>query len=189
MISFVLRKIAFMSVLSALIAGCAGSGAVLEPVALDDIEELSRSISALGPNVDPNEAERAADIAYRYAHQLAGEYNVTDSPLIHNTKVNLNLRPRGLCYHWADDIEAGLAQEGFKTLDLHRAIANASSIRIEHSSVIISKKGGSMFDGIVLDGWRHGGALFWSPMQFDARYEWRPRAEVFAQRRKRKQAR
>ena len=35
-----------------------------------------------------------------------------------------------------------------------------------------------MQDGIVLDPWRYGGTLFWSPAWEDDRYDWRPRMEV-----------
>ena len=42
-----------------------------------------------------------------------------------------------------------------------------------------------MNDGIVLDGWRYGGTLFWAPTLEDEKYVWLSRAEVFeAKRRK-----
>ena len=95
-----------------------------------------------------------------YSRALREAYGVTDSPLVHNTKVNLGLRPRGLCWHWADDLEARLGQERFGSLILHRAIANAdNSFRIDHSTVIISAVGQGMNEGVVLDPWRNGGAL------------------------------
>lgn len=133
--------------------------------------------------MDPIEADRAAEIAITYPMELRKRYGVTDPPLVHNTKVNMGYRPRGLCWHWADDLEARLAQEDFATLDLHRAIANATSLLIDHSTVILSAKGADMYDGLVLDGWRGGGDLFWSPVPDDPRYVWEPRAEVFARRR------
>jgi hypothetical protein len=150
------------------------------------IEALELGIRALGAEVDPEEAARAARIAFEYSRQLALEYRITDPPLIHNTKVNLGLRPRGLCYQWADDIEARLRQEDFRTLDLHRAIANSDNpFIIDHSTTIISRRGDALFQGIVLDPWRNGGDLHWSPTLNDPKYVWRPRAEVFELRRRR----
>ena len=63
----------------------------------------------------------------------------------------MGLKPRGLCWHWAEDIERRLRAEDFQTLDLHRAIANANNIRIEHSTTIVSRRGDGMYDGLVLD--------------------------------------
>jgi hypothetical protein len=159
----------------------------VKPVMLDrqDIAALARTIQALGPEVDPDEAERAARVSIQYAKQLRQEYGVTDGPLIHNTKVNMGLRPRGLCYQWADDIEARLRQEDFKTLTLHRAIANSDNIRIEHSTVIVSRNGDDMFQGVVLDGWRNGGDLYWARTLEDDHYKWVPRQQVFAEKRRR----
>lgn len=148
-----------------------------------DVSGLEQSIVALGDDIDRKEASRAAQIAYDYSLQLAREYNVTDPPLIHNTKVNQGLRPRGLCWHWADDLEARLRREGFQSLTLHRAIANSNNLRIQHSTVIVSARGDPMTSGIVLDPWRYGGKLFWAQVADDTRYRWKPRLDVFSERR------
>ncbi len=148
-----------------------------------EIAQLTQGILDLGPGVDPEEASRAAHVAYQYSHQLALQYQITDPPLIHNIKVNAGLRPRGLCWHWATDLEARLKQEDFKTLELHRAIANADSkIRIDHSTTLISRRGDTLYQGIVLDPWRYGGVLFWSPTLKDTRYKWVPRMVVLNKR-------
>ncbi|WP_260065186.1 hypothetical protein [Ruegeria sp. B32] len=154
------------------------------PARSDDVARLAAQIQALGPEVDPEEAQRAARVTYAYTAQLAQDYQITDSPLIHNAKVNKGLRPRGLCWHWAEDIERRLKQENFRTLTLHRAIANADNpFRIDHSTAIISRRGDSMYDGVVLDPWRYGGVLFWSPLREDTRYDWVPRDIVLEKRR------
>ncbi len=161
-------------------------GACSAPPPSDDqqVQKLAVEIRSLGPDIDPEEAQRAARIAYDYTAQLAQEYQITDPPLIHNAKVNKGLRPRGLCWHWAEDIERRLKQEEFQTLALHRAIANADNpFRIDHSTAIISRRGETMYDGVILDPWRYGGVLFWSPTLADTRYEWVPRAVVLEKRR------
>ncbi|MWD28148.1 hypothetical protein E0K89_011730 [Aquicoccus sp. SCR17] len=153
------------------------------------VAELAAAIQALGPDVDPEEAERAARVSYAQARHLTEVYEITDPPIIHNAKVNMGLKPRGLCWHWAEDMENRLAQEDFKTLDLHRAIANSfKTFRIDHSTVIVSAKGDDMFEGIVLDPWRKGGKLTWLPTLEDPDYDWAPRQEVFARKRERKQS-
>ncbi|MEO1153486.1 MAG: hypothetical protein AAFX59_06355 [Pseudomonadota bacterium] len=171
----------------AILAGCsAPTDRSPGPAATQDIVELTRAFQALGPEVDPEEAARAARIAYEHTYTLALQYQITDPPLIHNTKVNMGLKPRGLCWHWAEDIETRLAQENFQTLDLHRAIANHDKpLRIEHSTTIVSRRGDGMYDGIVVDPWRLGGVLTWVHTDEDADYDWVARDEVFAYKRAR----
>jgi len=144
-----------------------------------EIAALARAIEGLSPAVDREEAARAARIAYRYTHELALAYQITNPPLIHNAKVNSGRKPRGLCWHWAEDLEKRLKAEGFATLDMHRAIANGDTrLLIDHSTAIISAAGAPMEAGLVLDPWRKGGVLFWSPVLSDPRYTWEPREEV-----------
>lgn len=152
----------------------------------DKISELSRAIHALGPDVSQQEAARAARVAYSETDRLALLYEIEDHPLVHNTKVNLGIKPRGLCYHWADDLEKRLRQDGFETLALHRAVANFDKLALEHSTVILSARGDGMYEGIVLDPWRKGGTLTWMPTPEDPRYDWIPLEEVFRIRRERR---
>lgn len=153
-------------------------------------DALGAAIVRLGDGVDPEEAARAARISYAYTQQLAREYQITDPPLIHNTKVNMGLRPRGLCWHWAKDIETRLKRENFQTLVIHRAVANADNpFRLEHSTAIISRRGDNLHDGIVLDPWRMGGPLHWARTRDDTRYDWQPRDEVLARKKARLAAR
>ncbi len=185
----IFRNIAcLMSLLAAIaLGGCATSPEMRATP--DDVKiiELTQAILALGPQVDPAEAARAARVAVQYPRQLAVAYNVTDSAIVHNMKVNAGLRPRGLCWHWAHDMEARLMQEDFDTLALHQSIANAdATFRIEHSSVVISARGDGMFDGLILDPWRFGGALYWGAPRDDSAYKWRPRQEVWDYKRERR---
>lgn len=157
------------------VAGCTQAPQQIEP---SEISQLAQEIRALDPDVVPAEAERAAHLAYTYSMQLRAEYNVTANPILHNAKVNNGLRDRGLCVHWAEDLEARLNEEGFETLQVHRAIAEGNEFRIDHSTAIISARGEGMNEGIVLDPWRFGGHLYWSPTLDDEKYYWEPRMTV-----------
>ena len=149
-----------------------------------EVAKLATALLALDEAIDPEEAERAANIAYAYTAELRRAYRITDPPLIHNTKVNMGLKPRGLCWHLAEDMERRLLAENFATLDMHRMISSpANPFRIDHSTAVISAKGHNVFDGIVLDPWRLGGTLTWASVREDTRYEWRPREEVLAEKR------
>lgn len=148
------------------------------------IESLKRDILALGSGIDPAEAQRVAEVAVREPLVWAKEWDVVDPPLIHNMKVNHGLKPRGLCKDWADDLQRAMWRLDLQTIDLHRAIANSRNISLEHSVLIVSAKGASFEQGIVLDPWRQGmGRLWWSKTLEDPRYHWDSREEVFAWKR------
>lgn len=150
-----------------------------------EIAALAAQIRAMGPDVDPDEARRAARIAFAHTRELAIQYEIVDPPLVHNTKVNMGLKPRGLCWHWAEDMEKRLKAENFETLVLYRAIANADNpYRIDHSTAIIAAKGEGMYEGIVIDPWRKGGYLFWDEVLEDTRYEWVQRELVLDAKRR-----
>jgi len=159
----------------------------LMPQDAQNVAALRDAFLALGPNVDPAEAERAAQVTYAQVAHLRKAYDITDPPLVHNMKVNAGLKPRGLCWHWAVDMGDRLAAERFETLDVHQAIANYDNLRLEHSTAILSARGAPMEAGIILDPWRAGGTLTWMPVLSDTRYNWTPRAEVFALKRARTQ--
>lgn len=148
------------------------------------IAALTQVFLGMGAGVDAEEAARAARIAVLEPLKWAVEWQVTDPPLLHNTKVNNGLRPRGLCKDWADDLEMHMRAQRFQTIDLHRAIANARNVRLEHSTLILSAKGDPMEKGIVLDPWRQGkGRLYYVGVLEDPRYDWERREEVFAWKR------
>lgn len=147
-----------------------------------EVERLAAAIRAMREDVDPDEAARAASIAFAHTRTLAIQYKITDPPLVHNTKVNMGLKPRGLCWHWAEDMENRLNAEGFETLEMSRAIAEGRGFRIDHSTAIINAKGDDYTRGVVLDPWREGGTLFFAPVSEDTRYFWEAREVVLGRR-------
>lgn len=167
-----------------ILQGCAGSGAQLQQptaAAQSRVDELQLAIQALDSSIEPDEARRAARVAIEYSHQQARDYEITTPPLMHNLMVNFGIKSRGLCVHWTRDLMVRLQQERFRSLDLHWAIANYEpAFRLEHSTVVVSARGESMHQGLVLDGWRNAGELYWAPALDDPGYPWRTRAEIFA---------
>lgn len=171
-----MKRLALVLIACALTACAPGRPA---PGAEAQILALAQALRQMSPDVDPVEASGAARLSYQAAYQLAYAYQITDSPLIHNAKVNAGRKPRGLCYHWAEDMQARLQAEGFETLDVARAIANSETLfLIEHSTAVLIPKGAKMEDGVVIDPWRKGGTLFWAPVIQDDRYNWLPRLQV-----------
>ncbi|UWQ79503.1 hypothetical protein K3725_00365 [Leisingera sp. S132] len=170
---------------AAALAGCASAPSATR----NDVEELALALQSMDPQVDPAEARRAAEIAYNHSARLAEQYDVTTSPIIHNTLVNSGVKARGICVHYAEDMQARLNQENFRTLTMLRAIAEPKNeFRIDHSTAVIAAKGGGIYEGIVLDPWRYGGKLYWSATTEDPRYDWEPRLKVLRRKYERRMA-
>ena len=124
----------------------------------------------LSSSVVRQEATLAAETAYSYSLELAGQYHVVRPAIWHNMLVNLGLRERGLCFQWADDLSAKLESLHLRTLQVRRGAARLETRR-EHSSVVMTAPGQAFDQGIVLDAWRHSGHLYWCPLKED-KYPW-----------------
>ncbi len=162
---------------AALLAGCGGAPAELADSS--DVAQLEAALLALGPNVDPAEAARGARMAYAVAGDLRREYQITDAPLVHNAKVNMGLKERGLCYHYARDIQTRMTHARYATLQFNGLVANAENpFLLEHSTAVVYARGDTWKNGIILDPWRTGGFLHWDEVRDDTKYGWKLRADV-----------
>jgi hypothetical protein len=174
-----------------LLAGCVPEGGTaLVPPAPSPAEQQAQvaavtvALRGLSPSVSPAEAARAAHVAVTQPLVWAREWRVVDPPLAHNVKVVHGIREKGVCQDWADAMEIALTAERFRTLQLHRAIANARNILLEHATVIVTARGQPMEQGIILDPWRIGqGRLYFGPVLQDDRYVWESREAVRAWKR------
>ena len=167
--------LAILLCISLFAPGCATMSAGPDQPAIHsrptDASALRESLLSLGPEVAYDEAYRVAETAFRVSGELADEYRVGESAIFHNMLVNAGLRDRGLCYHWAEDMEAALQRLSLYTIDVHRVISREETIR-EHNAIVVTAKGQPVGKGIVLDGWRDSGDLFWGPVSQD-KYPWR----------------
>jgi len=120
--------------------------------------------------VDPNEAELVAVTAHTTARKLARDYHVVLNPEFQAFLVNVGARKRGWCGHWAQDIGTQLKELKLKTLVLHWGVAydHTSS---ENNCLVVTARNQPFTDGIILDGWRRAGRLFWCPVIKDDEYE------------------
>ncbi len=138
-------------------------------------QPLADSLAALGREVQPGEAVWLAACAYDCARSLAIEYHAVRPAACQNVMVNLGLKKRGLCYHWAEDMNSRLQELNLHTLEIHWAVARGGTWR-EHNSLVICARGQPFEQGIVLDAWRYAGRLYWGPVAED-RYPWRPESD------------
>jgi len=134
------------------------------------IEYLSKALAALAPDVDPSEAELVSVTAHTTARSLAREYRVVLNPEFTVFLVNIGLRQRGWCGHWTRDIGARLKELKLKTLVLHWGAAYAGTSS-ENNCLVVTARNQPFQDGIIIDGWRRAGRLFWCAVRKDDEYE------------------
>jgi hypothetical protein len=134
------------------------------------IKDLAKALTKLGPDVDPAEAQAISYTAHTTARRLKKEYRVVLNPEFTVFLYNIGMRKRGWCGHWAQDIGAELIKLAPKTLVLHwgEAYPNTTS---ENNALVVTVPNQRFEDGILIDGWRRAGRLFWCPVKMDDEYE------------------
>lgn len=135
------------------------------------ITDLSNALIALSPRtVDPGEAALMSETAHRMSRRCAREYGVHGDPAVHNYLIHIGVKKKGICADYTRDIGAKLKEFHFKTLVLHWGAAWAKESD-ENNALVVTARNQPFLDGIVLDGWRRGGRLFWCKVKDDAEYE------------------
>jgi hypothetical protein len=132
---------------------------------------LRARIVALAPNIDPEEARRVAAIAYTIGRELKKEWKVVWPPGLQNFLVNTKQRKGGLCFQFAERLLLRLNEQKWETLEFHWA-ESFERTASEHNVIVVTAKGQSFYQGIILDNWRYGGRLVWGPVIEDPHYKW-----------------
>ena len=134
------------------------------------IAHLTRDLNALLDTPHPD-AHRLARTAVHHTLALKRHYEITTNAVTHNVLIHWGIKTRGLCCHWTYDLLRALAEPPSTVFDLHWAVHHAHR-STEHSAVVITRRQAPFDTGIVLDGWRNAGALFWAPANADPDYRW-----------------
>jgi hypothetical protein len=124
-------------------------------------------------NAPPKEARLVSQVAHARTALLKTRYGVESSPRWHNALVNLGVKSRGLCWHYAHDLYTHLAPIA-PSLDTIVVVAHLGSWWKEHSAVVLTCKGCSVQQGVVLDAWRDTKHLVYIRASEDS-YPWRRR--------------
>ena len=133
---------------------------------------LRKRLMGLSERVDQKDAARLAEAAVQKSVDLAQQYRVVRPAWLHNYLVNYQLRERGLCYDWANDLFATLHELDVTSLELHLAVARMDTPR-EHNALVVTAHGQPFSEGLVLDAWRRSGRLWSGPANTD-KYPWQP---------------
>lgn len=134
--------------------------------------DLAKALAALAPSVDPAEAQLVSVTAHTTARALARQYRVVLNPEFQNFLINIGLRDRGYCGHWTRDIGERLKELKLNTLALHWGSYEPGRSG-ESNCIVVTARNQRFDEGIVLDGWRRAGRLYWAKVPKDDEYKWK----------------
>lgn len=135
------------------------------------VQLLTKELLSLSKNVSKKEAKDLAMFALSYTKVLANRYHIVLSPHFQNFLINIGLKKKGYCYNYADDLTKALVKRGYKSFDIYRIIYKKGTF-FEHNAVLIRARG-EKSSGVVLDGWRDAGRLYFSKIEDDKEYKWK----------------
>ena len=136
------------------------------------IRDLAKALATLAPDVDPAEAQLVSVTTHTTARSLKQKYRVVLNPEFQNFLINIGLRDRGYCGHWTRDIGERLKELRLKTLVLHWG-AYEPGRSGESNCIVVTARNQPFEQGIVLDGWRRAGRLYWAKVPKDDEYKWK----------------
>ncbi len=143
------------------------------PLHVESLDELFLSL-----HVDENEAKKLSFEMLLASSQLKIDYDLVKPPLYHNFLVNIGVKERGLCWHFAYDMLAHAKKQNLTSFDYYIGGANINDYWEEHNSLIVTCKGCKFEEGIILDPWRNSGDLYFSYVKDDKKYIWTQRGKL-----------
>ncbi len=150
--------------------GCSVKYDVVSPSS-SRVISLEKELLSLSPHVSKKEAKDLSVFALRYTKILANRYHIAISPRFQNFLINIGLKKRGYCYNYANDLAKALLKRDYKSFDFYRIIYRKGTA-FEHNALLVRAKD-SNSSGVVLDGWRNAGRLYFSKIENDKKYKWR----------------
>jgi hypothetical protein len=137
------------------------------------IHSLCADLEGLNCGSAASEAFRISRVSILKALEMRHRDKPVSPALLNNLLINIGIRRRGLCYQWAAEIFNALNSVDLKEYNLRWGTSYMGYPLREHNCVVITARGAPFANGIVLDGWRYGGRLFWSKVSDDKKFRWR----------------
>ena len=135
------------------------------------VSKLSSKLQSISQSIQKDEAKDLAQFSHYYTKVLANRYKLIISPNFQNFLINIGIKKKGYCYNYADDLAAALLKRGYKSFKFYRIIHKQGTM-FEHNAVLVSSHDKGFF-GVVLDGWRDAGELYYSFLKDDSNYDWK----------------
>ncbi len=139
----------------------------------EEVAALKDSLSALHGTHPPKDAVVEADAMAKEIidtlYALSQKWRI-GSALFTNFLINLGMKDKGFCYHYAANLRKALMKRSWNRFDLHWGAAWEFTFR-ESNAMIITAKGRPFEEGLAVDPWRTAGKPFWTPVKGD-RFPW-----------------
>lgn len=104
-------------------------------------------------------------------YRLRERYRSIFIPILHNMMIDVGVRKRGACKHWAEDLLTFLRKIPRTHFYGVWGEANVQKMT-EHNVAVIVPTGKKIQDGLVIDPWRTSGKPFWVRVKNDKHYTW-----------------
>ena len=134
-------------------------------------KKLENMIISIYPNINKSEAKSLAYEAINHSKHLAKKYETVSPALLQNTLINLGIKERGLCFHYANDLLTFLEKKDYKSFKFVKVVANRGEY-FEHTAFILTDDHIDFKNSIIFDAWRDSGNLFFSKIKNDKKYKW-----------------
>lgn len=120
-----------------------------------------------------NESTRLAIGLFAETKRLKEKYRSIFMPIVHNMMIDIGVRKRGACKHWAEDLLEYLRMQKREFFYVTWGEANPGKMT-EHNVAVLYPVTGGFYDGVFIDPWRTSGIPFWLSTTKDKHYHWNP---------------
>lgn len=139
------------------------------------VNNLEKQLISLDTNISKEDAKKLSQEMISFALKLKKDYKLVSPPLYHNFLVNIGVKKRGLCWHFAYDMLFHAKALNLSSFDYYIGGANINDYWQEHNSLVVTCKQCKFDKGIILDPWRNSGILYFSKVKDDKNYAWTQR--------------
>lgn len=126
-------------------------------------------------SVDEKELhEETTDLAIGLMQEmirLRQQYKSFFIPIFHNMMIDVGIKDRGACKHWASDLLKYLKTTKRKYFFVTWGESYPRKFN-EHNVAVIYPKYAEFKDGLIIDPWRTGGKPHWVRVKDDHHYKW-----------------
>lgn len=105
--------------------------------------------------------------------RLKIQYKSFAIPIVHNMLIDVGIKKRGACKHWAEDLLSFLRTTERDFFYVTWGEANPKKMT-EHNVAVIYPNHATFYDGLLVDPWRSSGKPFWIRVKKDKHYKWNP---------------
>ena len=141
------------------------------------VEALSKLLRSLDKSIPSKEAELLSHEIFKETAKLTKKFKPVSEPHVNNFLISVGVKDKGLCYQWSDALYLHFSKKQYAHFEFHLLVSHKGDYFNEHNVLVVVAKGGEVLEGIVIDPWRYSGALYFSKVSEDKKYQWKHRGE------------